>query len=170
MRRFRIENGRIIVAEPDPKLTAALLKLYCNWQQFKTISEHAHRNIVSQPRSEFYTAHLLLERIYTGADAQLDLLGEHIRGYGVFLPDTLGELAEGATLPTPPKGSGVKPYLLVVISAIVALHDNLIEVASITKEPELLGTNTLIGDLMLDAETWLYLMASQLHMEFTAAE
>jgi DNA-binding ferritin-like protein len=149
-------------------LVNTLLRLYCNWFQFYTITQHAHRNIQSSPGVDFYSAHLLLERIYNEAEEQIDGLGEHIRGYGAYLPETLEQLGSGSDLPSAVTDSvAKKQYMQAVFAGTIAIHDNLIEVAGMTRSPELLGTNTLIGDLMVLTESWLYLLSSQLHMSFT---
>jgi DNA-binding ferritin-like protein len=167
MNRFVIKDDQLIVlSEPRPELEKFLINLYCNWQQFYAITQSAHRNITSEPGQEFFTAHLLLERIYNEAGEEIDGLGEHIRGcYGIKLPDDAEAFAQGATIPKPSKGIS---YMRLVMVDAVALHDNLIEVARLSREPELLGTNTLIGDLMVLVESWLYLLHSQLSTSFAS--
>jgi DNA-binding ferritin-like protein len=72
-----------------------LIGVYCNKKSLKEILEAMHRNTKGRM---FYQDHLLLQRLYTEMDDDIDTLGEHILTYGGTLPGGITAIAENASI------------------------------------------------------------------------
>lgn len=131
----------------DHTMPESLLVLLADVYSFSLLAQNAHWNTVGR---EFYSHHLLYERVYTTAYANVDRVAEYIRGWGVRAPATLPLLAKLTSLPTISGVLTPEGYLGVLSEGNSFVLKTLTEAnAALTElnDPRALGGLNLVGDL-----------------------
>lgn len=125
----------------------SLVVLLADVYSFSLLAQNAHWNTTGR---DFYAHHLLYERVYTAAYANVDRVAEYIRGWGVRAPATLPLLAGLTTLPVITGVLEPEAYLATVLagndSVLKTLADANTALTGLT-DPRALGGLNLVGDL-----------------------
>lgn len=153
--KFRFSSTRfstiglavILLPLPDGTMPESLVVLLADVYSFSLLAQNAHWNTTGR---EFYSHHLLYERVYTAAYANVDRVAEYIRGWGVRAPATLQLLAGLTTLPPVPGVLAPEDYLRAVLDGNDLVLKTLTDVNTALadlKDPRVLGGLNLVGDL-----------------------
>lgn len=144
-----------------------LQKTFCDNFLAYFRSHVAHVNIVGR---NFYSDHKLLGKIYEHLQSNVDVLAEHLRTIGEFMPNTLTSILTGTDIADDPCAGVADDLLQQVRGNLVELVGSFTELAEVASDEDIEEIENYAQEQILALNRYVWMLDSTLNLDLPSED